>query len=84
MVLSNDYPNSDLLDATVDAVCDQFEAAWLSQQNPRIEDYLSDASESIGQRLVNELLLAEFDLCRRSANHWIMPNISGVFRLRPI
>ncbi|MFV2066777.1 MAG: WD40 repeat domain-containing serine/threonine protein kinase [Pirellulales bacterium] len=58
--------NPELLDSVVDAICDQFEAARLSNKNPRIEDYVATAGEAIGQRLVRELLLAELDLRKRN------------------
>ena len=56
---------SDTWDATIDAICDRFEAAWASRESPRIEDYVSAAHASLGHRLTSELLLAEWDLRKR-------------------
>ena len=46
----------------IDRVSDEFERAWQSGQTPRIEDYL-DRVPAVGRlRLLEELLVVEFDL----------------------
>src|SRR5687768_16429971 len=54
----------------VDAICDAFEAAWLAGHQPRIEDYLSRGDPVRQDELLRELLLAEWDLRRRNAQHF--------------
>ena len=49
--------------AGVDAFCDAFEAAWLAGHQPRIEDYLPRSDPAHQDMLLQELLLAEWDLC---------------------
>jgi WD40 repeat protein/serine/threonine protein kinase len=49
----------------VDTICDAFEAAWLGGDEPRIEDFLLRGDVSHQDRLLRELLLAEWDLRRR-------------------
>src|SRR5215203_607910 len=55
--------------ADVDAICDVFEAAWYAGQAPRVEDFLPRGDVSHQDVLLRELLLAEWDLCRRHAQH---------------
>jgi eukaryotic-like serine/threonine-protein kinase len=53
----------------VDAICDAFEAVWLSGQEPRIEDFLPGGEPVHQDVLLRELLLAEWDLRRRHEQH---------------
>jgi serine/threonine protein kinase/WD40 repeat protein len=48
----------------VDAFCDAFEAAWLAGHQPRIEDFLLRGDPAHQDALLQELLLAEWDLCQ--------------------
>ena len=48
--------------AGVDASCDAFEAAWLAGHQPRIEDFLRRGDPVHQDMLLQELLLAEWDL----------------------
>jgi serine/threonine protein kinase/WD40 repeat protein len=57
----------------VDAICDAFEAAWFAGQEPRIEDFLSRIDSVPQDELLRELLLAEWDLRRRHAQHVELP-----------
>jgi hypothetical protein len=45
----------------LDLLCDEFEAACLQGQAPRLEDYLSRADESDREALVRELLRLEVE-----------------------
>src|SRR5947209_4324912 len=50
----------------VDEVCDRFEDAWLEGRQPRIEEFLSEASEPARPALLRELLRIELEhRCRR-------------------
>src|SRR3954454_6927217 len=55
--------------AGVDAICDAFEAAWLAGHEPRIEDFLPRGDSVHEEALFRELLLSEWDLRRRHAQH---------------
>jgi tRNA A-37 threonylcarbamoyl transferase component Bud32 len=57
----------------VDAICDEFEAAWFAGQEPRIEDFLSRIDSVPQDELLRELLLAEWDLRRRHTQHVDLP-----------
>jgi len=48
--------------AEIDAICDEFEAAWRAGQRPRIEEYLEQLAESGQSRLFDELLCGELEL----------------------
>ncbi len=48
----------------VDQICDDFRAAWLAENRPRIEDYLDAAEQSIRCLLREKLLLAELNLIK--------------------
>lgn len=48
----------------IDGVCDQFESDWESGKAPAIEDFLSRVPVSSRDRLLRELLVAEWDLLR--------------------
>lgn len=48
----------------IDTVCDEFEAAWKSNKNPRIEDYLEKVDSSFRSRVFTELLLSEWEILR--------------------
>ncbi len=51
----------------IDLICDQFEKAWLTGMQPRIEDFLSARfSADERPRLLRELLIAELDLKRKA------------------
>src|SRR5439155_25983493 len=50
----------------IDEVCDRFEDAWLDGRQPRIEEFLSEASEPARPALLRELLRIELEhRCRR-------------------
>ncbi len=52
----------------IDSISDEFERAWKSGQTPRIEDYL-DRVPAIGKgRLLEELLVVEFDLQQQAGD----------------
>ncbi len=53
----------------VDAICDSFEEAWLAGHEPRIEEFLSRGNALDPGLLLRELLLAEWDLRIRHAQH---------------
>jgi serine/threonine protein kinase/tetratricopeptide (TPR) repeat protein len=53
----------------VDAICDEFEAAWLAGREPRIEEFLARGGALDPDLLLRELLLAEWDLRRRQDQH---------------
>jgi len=53
----------------VDAICDAFEAAWLAGHEPRIEDFLPRGERVHQDALFRELLVSEWDLRRRHAQH---------------
>src|SRR5688572_28342714 len=55
--------------AGVDAICDAFEAAWLTGHEPRIEDFLPRGDSVHEDALLRELLLSEWDLRWRHAQH---------------
>ena len=55
--------------AGVDAICDAFEAAWLTGHEPRIEDFLPRGDSVHEDALFRELLLSEWDLRWRHAQH---------------
>ena len=46
----------------IDRISDEFELAWKSGQTPRIEDYLDRVPAAGRLRLLEELLVVEFDL----------------------
>ena len=48
----------------IDRLCDEFERAWKSGEQPRIEDYLSRIAEAGLESLLRELILAELELHR--------------------
>src|SRR5688500_13683525 len=66
--LHGEQPRSSVPSAGVDAICDEFEAAWLAGQDPRIEDFLP-RGDSQEDALFRELLLSEWDLRGRHAQH---------------
>ena len=49
------------LEWEIDRLCDEFDRAYKSGQQPRIEDYLSRISETGREALLRELILAELD-----------------------
>jgi tRNA A-37 threonylcarbamoyl transferase component Bud32 len=51
----------------VDAICDEFEAAWLAGHEPRIEEFLPRGDSVHEDALFRELLLSEWDLRWRHA-----------------
>src|SRR5215212_3892780 len=55
--------------AGVDAICDAFEAAWLAGHEPRIEEFLPRGDSVHDDALFRELLLSEWDLRWRHAQH---------------
>src|SRR4051812_5031231 len=67
--LRGEQPRSSAPSAGVDAICDAFEAAWLAGHEPRIEDFLPRGDSVHQDGLFRELLLSEWDLCCRHAQH---------------
>ena len=54
----------------IDRVSDEFERAWKAGPTPRIEDYL-DRVPAVGRlRLLQELLVVEFDLRQDEGRRW--------------
>ena len=49
----------------LERICDQFEAAWQSNQRPSIEDYLTDTAAPDRPRLLRELLAVDLAYRRR-------------------
>src|SRR5688572_14122421 len=67
--LHDEQPRSSAPSAGVDAICDAFEAAWRAGHGPRIEDFLPRGDSVHQDALFRELLLSEWDLRRRHAQH---------------
>src|SRR5215207_2130910 len=67
--LHGEQPRSSAPSAGVDAICDAFEAAWLGGHEPRIEDFLPRGDSVHEDALFRELLVSEWDLRRRHAQH---------------
>src|SRR5687767_12848966 len=67
--LQGEQPRSSAPSAGVDAICDAFEAAWLAGHEQRIEDFLPRGDSVHQDALFRELLLSEWDLRRRHAQH---------------
>src|SRR5688500_13618147 len=67
--LHGEQPRSSAPPADVDAICDAFEAAWLAGHEPRIEDFLPRGDSVHQDALFRELLLSEWDLRSRHAQH---------------
>src|SRR5262245_28107013 len=67
--LPSEQPRSSAPSADVDAICDAFEAAWLAGHEPRIEDFLPRGDSVHEDALFRELLLSEWDLRWRHAQH---------------
>src|SRR5215216_3598115 len=67
--LHGEQPRSSAPSAGVDAICDAFEAAWLAGHEPRIEDFLPRGDSVHQDALFRELLLSEWDLRWRHAQH---------------
>src|SRR5687767_12011996 len=65
--LHGEQPRSSAPSAGVDAICDQFEAAWLAGHEPRIEEFLPRGDSVHEDALFRELLLSEWDLRSRHA-----------------
>ncbi|NQT11854.1 MAG: serine/threonine protein kinase, partial [Planctomycetes bacterium] len=51
--------SADSIATRIDLACDELEAAWQRQEQPRIEEYLVGFSESDRPRVLRELLLVE-------------------------
>jgi WD40 repeat protein/tRNA A-37 threonylcarbamoyl transferase component Bud32 len=66
-VIESAQPNPDALSLArrVDEVCDRFEIAWREGRQPRIEDYLGDATEPERSALLRELLLLDIHYRRQ-------------------
>ena len=67
--LHGEQPRSSAPSAGVDTICDAFEAAWLAGHEPRIEDFLPRGDSVHEDALFRELLLSEWDMRRRHAQH---------------
>src|SRR5688572_17198583 len=67
--LHGEQPRSSAPSAGVDAICDAFEAAWLAGHEPRIEDFLPRGDSVQQDALFRELLVSEWDLRWRRAQH---------------
>src|SRR5688572_22905006 len=67
--LHDEQPRSSAPSAGVDTICDAFEAAWLAGREPRIEDFLPRDDSVHQDALFRELLLSEWDLRWRHAQH---------------
>jgi serine/threonine protein kinase len=57
----------------IDPLCDRFEQAWRSGQEPRIEDYVVQASERTRPALIRSLLRVEI-ACRMQKRETILPS----------
>ncbi|MAT69732.1 MAG: hypothetical protein CMJ58_09430 [Planctomycetaceae bacterium] len=64
--LDNQDDSQSQLLASVDAICDRFEAAWRRGEEPHAEDFLQSAEAPIHSKLLCELLALEV-ACRRQA-----------------
>jgi len=53
----------------IDAICDQFEEAWTSGANPRIESYLELVAPPEQRMLLRELLVVEHQLRQQAGQH---------------
>jgi hypothetical protein len=53
-------------------MCDAFKRAWRAQEQPRIEDFLWQAADSLGDDLLCQLIAAEVDL-RRESGELVLP-----------
>jgi WD40 repeat protein/serine/threonine protein kinase len=58
-----------LLAQEIDQICDRFEAAWKTDQPPRIEDYLAETAEAQRSALLRELLPLEIAYRRRAGEY---------------
>ncbi len=59
---SQDAPcSADSLEA-IDAICNEFEAAWRNGEQPRIEDYLARGPDNLREKLFAALLKCEVQL----------------------
>src|SRR3954469_7616989 len=67
--LPGEQPRSSAPSAGVDAICDAFEADWLAGHEPRIEDCLPRGDSVHQDALFRELLVSEWDLRWRHAQH---------------
>jgi serine/threonine protein kinase len=64
--MSNGNEQSEATRKEIDAICDRFEAAWRAGEHPRIEDELGRVEESTRAKLLEELLLVEWELLEAS------------------
>src|SRR5688572_17948214 len=67
--LHGEQPRSSAPSAGVDAICDAFEATRFAGHEPRIEDFLPRGDSVHEDALFRELLLSEWDLRWRHAQH---------------
>lgn len=65
-------------DKRIDCVCDEFEAAWLAGQSPKVQDYLDRAAEEDREALTKELIPLEIHYRHR---HGEKVNISATHDL---
>ena len=70
----DDTPPAAESEATwIDRICDAFEQAWREGKEPRIEDFLGDASEPLRTRLFEELLVSDLE-CQARGGRTISVN----------
>src|SRR5258706_16451198 len=60
--------------ASIDCICDGFEAAWKRGERPRIEDLLQRVGTSERAELLRELLLVEWEILRQRNERIILEN----------
>lgn len=60
--MSNEHGSSDAARNQIDTICDAFETAWRAGQKPRIETELAKVEPAVKARLLEELLLVEWEL----------------------
>jgi serine/threonine protein kinase len=63
----------------IDEACDCFEAAWRARQQPRIEEYLTQASETERSELLGQLLPLEIELRWADGEHPTTGEYEGRF-----
>src|SRR4051812_36756570 len=62
----------------IDGICDEFEAAWLAGQNPKVQDYLDGAAEEGRVALAQELIPLDIHHRRRRGEKVELPVTQGL------